>query len=121
MLFNSTTFFVFLIIVFAVYWKTVNYKNETGKLVLLISSYIFYGWWDWRFLSLIFISSIVDYAIGLKLFREEVPWKRKLLLMTSLAINLGFLGFFKYWNSIPSFSASVTSISVAGICSLVLR
>jgi len=63
-----------------------------------VASYIFYGWWDWRFLSLIFFSSLVDYFIGLGLLKQENQTKRKILLWTSILVNLGFLGFFKYYN-----------------------
>lgn len=65
---------------------------------LVAASYFFYGWWDWRFLSLIVFSSIVDYTVGLALKREENELKRKLLLTTSIVVNIGFLGFFKYFN-----------------------
>jgi len=64
----------------------------------LLASYIFYGWWDWRFLSLVVFSSFVDYLVGLGLFNQDNKTKRKLLLWTSISVNLGFLGFFKYFN-----------------------
>ncbi len=106
MLFNSITFFVFLIIVFATYWKAVKFKNETGKLVLLISSYIFYGWWDWRFLILIIISSATDFIIGKYMFASTKKHTRKLLLLISITINIGILFFFKYFHFfIDSFQA----------------
>ncbi|WP_298499320.1 MBOAT family O-acyltransferase [uncultured Algibacter sp.] len=98
MYFNSLEFFIFLPIVFILYWfitrRNLNYQN----LLIVIASYVFYGWWDWRFLSLIVFSSIVDYTIGLLLKKEVTPFKRKLLLWTSICVNLGFLGFFKYYN-----------------------
>ena len=56
MLFNTTTFLIFLIIVFIVYWKVAPHSLRWGNIVLFIASYIFYGWWDWRFLILIVIS-----------------------------------------------------------------
>jgi D-alanyl-lipoteichoic acid acyltransferase DltB (MBOAT superfamily) len=59
---------------------------------------VFYGWWDWRFLSLIIFSTIVDYLVGQKLRTEEQQSKRKVLLWTSIIVNIGFLGFFKYYN-----------------------
>jgi len=68
------------------------------NLFLLIVSYIFYGWWDWRFLSLIVISSFVDYYVGLKIYGEHDDKKRKSYLWVSILVNLGFLGFFKYFN-----------------------
>ncbi|HKI87784.1 MAG TPA: hypothetical protein VKA38_02070, partial [Draconibacterium sp.] len=106
MLFNSTTFFVFLIIVFVIHWKTANYKSWLSKIILLISSYIFYGWWDWRFLILIVISSTTDFVIGKYLFRTTKHRNRKLLLLLSIFINIGILFFFKYFHFfIESFQA----------------
>jgi alginate O-acetyltransferase complex protein AlgI len=63
-----------------------------------LASYVFYGWWDWRFLALIVFSTIVDFLVGLKLKTLEQPKKRKVLLWISIVVNLGFLGFFKYYN-----------------------
>ena len=62
------------------------------------ASYVFYGWWDWRFLSLIIFSTLLDYSIGRRLDSEENNRVRKTLLWTSVVINLGFLGVFKYYN-----------------------
>jgi alginate O-acetyltransferase complex protein AlgI len=67
-------------------------------LLIVISSYIFYGWWDYRFLSLIIISTLVDFLVGKGLSRESRPSYRKLLLWTSIIANIGLLGFFKYYN-----------------------
>ena len=93
MLFNSIEFAFFLPIVFILYWL-INGKNlKIQNILLVLASYLFYGWWDWRFLSLIIFSSSVDYVIGLLLVRNENVSKRKLLLSTSIVINLGFLGF----------------------------
>ena len=106
MLFNSTTFFVFLLLVFLIFWKTSAYSLRWGKVVLLISSYVFYGWWDWRFLILIIISSAADFIIGYKIYNSHINKTRNLLLLTSLFINLGMLLFFKYFNFfIDSFRA----------------
>jgi D-alanyl-lipoteichoic acid acyltransferase DltB (MBOAT superfamily) len=66
--------------------------------MLLIASYLFYGWWDWRFLSLIFLSTVVDYFCGLKIFNEASNQKKKGYLFFSILVNLSLLGFFKYWN-----------------------
>ncbi|WP_317129209.1 MBOAT family O-acyltransferase [Formosa sediminum] len=66
--------------------------------LLVIASYMFYAWWDWRFLSLIFFSTCIDYCIGLALSKEQDHFKRKLLLWVSICVNLGLLGFFKYYN-----------------------
>lgn len=98
MLFNSIDFAIFLPIVFIIYWFVVNKNLALQNLIILIASYIFYGWWDWRFLSLIFISSIADYTIGLNLNKSKFKNRRKLLLYISLIVNIGLLGFFKYYN-----------------------
>lgn len=106
MLFNSSAFFVFLIIVFLAYWKTATYSNKLRKWVLLLASYIFYGWWDWRFLILIIISSVTDFIIGKTLFEKEKKQTRKILLLLSIFINIGILFCFKYFNFfIASFQA----------------
>lgn len=98
MLFNSLEFGLFLPIVFCLYWLVANGNIRRQNWILLLASYFFYGWWDWRFLSLIAISSIVDYFVGLHLGKEENPITRKQLLWVSIGVNLGFLGFFKYYN-----------------------
>ena len=98
MLFNSIDFAFFLPIVFILYWFVTNKDLRLQNLLIVTASYVFYGWWDWRFLSLIFFSTIVDYTIGRKLKIEENKIKRKTLLWTSILVNLGFLGFFKYYN-----------------------
>jgi alginate O-acetyltransferase complex protein AlgI len=98
MLFNSIDFSVFLPIVFLLYWFVFNNNLKLQNLLLVAASYLFYGWWDWRFLSLIVFSSIVDYFVGLGLLKQENQTKRKVLLWTSIIVNLGFLGFFKYYN-----------------------
>jgi alginate O-acetyltransferase complex protein AlgI len=97
MLFNSFDFVVFFVIVFFIYYK--SYDNlKLQNTLLLVSSYVFYGWWDWRFLSLIFISSMSDYIIGKAIDENDNKKHRKRLLISSLFINLGILGFFKYYN-----------------------
>ena len=98
MLFNSIDFAIFLPIIFVLYWFVTNKNLKSQNLLIVISSYIFYGWWDWRFLSLIIFSTILDYLIGISLSKQENHNKRKILLWTSILINLGFLGFFKYYN-----------------------
>jgi D-alanyl-lipoteichoic acid acyltransferase DltB (MBOAT superfamily) len=93
MLFNSIDFAFFLPIVLIFFWLLKNTLKVQNTL-LLGASYVFYGWWDWRFLSLIAISSVLDYAIGLKMHKTEK--NRKYWLALSLSVNLGMLAFFKY-------------------------
>ena len=97
MLFNSIDFAIFLPLVFGAFWLLPNrsgWQNST----LLLASLVFYGWWDWRFLSLILFSTIVDFTIGQQIHRTNAQGKRKMLLGISLFTNLGLLGFFKYFN-----------------------
>jgi alginate O-acetyltransferase complex protein AlgI len=108
MLFNSFTFALFLPIVFALYWSIGRNRIQYQNILLLLASYVFYGWWDWRFLSLIVISSIVDYIVGLKLGNKKSS-HRKLLLGLSLAVNLGFLGVFKYYDFFTASFADLIS------------
>ncbi len=98
MLFNSIDFAIFLPVVFFLYWFLFNKNLKIQNFFLLVVSYIFYGWWDWRFLSLIVFSSFVDYLTGIKLDSETNIKKRRLYLSISILVNLGFLGFFKYYN-----------------------
>ena len=98
MLFNSIDFAIFLPIVFLLYWFVTNKNLTLQNLLLVAASYIFYGWWNWRFLSLILFSTIVDYSIGLKLDSAKNQKSRNILLWISIFVNLGLLGFFKYYN-----------------------
>ncbi len=97
MYFNSIDFAIFLPIVFSIYWFFKS-QYKIQNLIIVIASYVFYGWWDWRFLLLIIFSSLVDYLVGLFLIKEENRVKRKLLLWISIIVNLGLLIFFKYYN-----------------------
>lgn len=98
MLFNSIDFAIFLPIVFVLYWFVAKRNLKLQNALVVVASYVFYGWWDWRFLSLILFSTLVDYVVGLRLHSEDHKFKRKALLWTSILVNLGFLGFFKYFN-----------------------
>ncbi|MFM1877386.1 MAG: hypothetical protein RLZZ241_252 [Bacteroidota bacterium] len=98
MLFNSFEFLIFLPIVFGLYWFVFrgNLKAQNG--LVLVASYVFYGWWDYRFLGLIFLSTLVDYSAGNALNRVSEPKGRKAILLGSFVFNLGLLVFFKYYN-----------------------
>ena len=98
MLFNSIEFLLFLPIVFLFYWFIFNKNLKSQNLLILVCSYVFYGWWDYRFLSLIFLSTIVDYIIGLNIPKQDSEKKQKILLWCSVLFNLSVLGFFKYYN-----------------------
>ncbi|MDH7446570.1 MBOAT family O-acyltransferase [Aquimarina sp. 2201CG14-23] len=98
MLFNSIDFFLFIPIVFILYWFVVYKSLKLQNLLLLISSYVFYGWWDYRFLSLIALSTIVDYFIGQKVYTSTNKSTQKQWIWVSVVFNIGLLGFFKYYN-----------------------
>ena len=98
MLFNSLEFLLFLPTVFVLYWFLFKNQLRSQNILLLVASYVFYGWWDWRFLSLIILSTAIDYFVGLQMQKTQVISKRKLLLALSITANLGMLGFFKYFN-----------------------
>lgn len=98
MLFNSIDFALFLPIIFGLYWLLNKQPLKYQNILIVVASYVFYGWWDWRFLSLILFSTLVDYAVGIGLSKETDICKRKILLWTSIIVNLGFLGIFKYYN-----------------------
>lgn len=98
MLFNSVDFAIFLPIVFVLYWFITEKSLKLQNFLIVAASYLFYGWWDWRFLFLILFSTVVDYFVALALRKEEVDFNRKILLWTSIFVNLGFLVFFKYFN-----------------------
>jgi alginate O-acetyltransferase complex protein AlgI len=98
MLFNSIEFILFLPTVFILYWFVVNKSLKIQNSLILLSSYFFYGWWDYRFLSLIFLSTIVDYFVGLNILKQDSDKKQKLLLWCSVLFNISVLGVFKYYN-----------------------
>ncbi len=98
MLFNTIDFAIFLPIVFILYWFVVNKNLKLQNLLIVFASYVFYGFWDWRFLSLILFSTTVDYVVGRKLAEEKNTNNRKKLLWLSIFVNIGLLGFFKYYN-----------------------
>jgi alginate O-acetyltransferase complex protein AlgI len=98
MLFNTVSFVIFLPIVFILYWFVV-YKNlRLQNILLLVSSYFFYSCWDWRFLFLLIFSTLLDYFTGLKMTNAGNRRVKSFWLWLSIVVNLGFLGFFKYFN-----------------------
>lgn len=96
MLFTEPRFALFFAVCFILRWLLPKYSVQ--KTYLLLCSYFFYGAWDWRFLLLIFTSTTVDYLTALRISAEQEAVRRRVWLMISLITNLGFLGFFKYYN-----------------------
>jgi len=97
--FATVEFGIFFAVVLALYFVL---SHRWQNRLLLVASYVFYGWWDWRFCSLMLISSLVDYFCGLLVDRERRPdlpaKRRKLVLTVSIVTNLTILGFFKYFD-----------------------
>jgi alginate O-acetyltransferase complex protein AlgI len=95
MVFNSLQFAAFFAVVYALYRLL---PHRAQNVMLLGASYVFYGAWDWRFLSLLLGSTVIDFQVARYISRERSPYKRRLALLLSLVYNLGVLGFFKYFN-----------------------
>src|SRR5690554_40595 len=103
MLFNSFIFLFYLVFVVVVYYKLpFKFRN----LFLLICSYFFYGYWDFRFLALLGFTTIVDYFIALKIDSVSEKSQKKKFLLVSLILNLGILSIFKY---LDFFASSFTN------------
>ena len=98
MLFNSLEFLIFLPIVFLLYWFVFRGRRWQNLLVV-VASYVFYGWWDWRFLLLIALTSLCSFGSGLLLEHYEGQRrKQKAVSAANIVLNLGILGVFKYYN-----------------------
>ena len=95
MVFNALEFVIFLPLVLIAYFRL---RHKGQNLMLLVASYVFYGWWDYRFLALLAFTTLIDYWVGLYLGRTDDPKARKRLLLASIVVNLAVLGFFKYFN-----------------------
>lgn len=98
MLFNSFSFLIFLPIVFVLYWFVFHKKFQYQNILLLFASFYFYACWDWRFMFLLLFSILLDYVSGIKIQNSSGKHEAKIWLTLSIVINLGFLGFFKYYN-----------------------
>jgi alginate O-acetyltransferase complex protein AlgI len=98
MLFNSVAFALFLPTVFLLYWTIPQAWVRAQNAFLLLVSYFFYSWWDWRFLALLFLSAYLDFWLGLGLQQTTHPLGRKALLACSVVSNVSVLVYFKYYN-----------------------
>ncbi|MCB1192499.1 MAG: MBOAT family protein [Leptospiraceae bacterium] len=108
MIFNSIDFLLFFPTIYAIYLFS---NRKAQNIFLLVASYFFYGYWDYRYLSLLFISTVVDYIASLGIERNsENVFKKKLYLTLSILCNLGILGFFKYYNFFISSAADALSV-----------
>src|SRR5271156_5263071 len=110
MLFDTPIFFVFLILTVLCYW-CLEFRQQ--NVFLLVASYFFYGWWDWRFLCLMIGSTLIDYFIAIKIADTEDKRVKRSLLILSLVINFSILGFFKYFNFFAdSLHASLSALGL---------
>ncbi|HUQ10644.1 MAG TPA: MBOAT family protein [Steroidobacteraceae bacterium] len=113
MFFDSSTYLVFLAITVLVYWRL---RHQSQNIFLLVASYFFYGWWDWRFLGLMALSTVLDYLVAKKIDASDNPRHRKLLLTFSLIFNFSVLGFFKYFNFfVDSFAKVAEAFGLQGV------
>jgi len=119
MLFDTPIYFIFLFGVVVAYWR---FEHRQQNILLLVCSYFFYGWWDWRFLALILTSTVVDFSCARWIAASSTAGRRKLLLTVSLVLNLSFLGFFKYFDFfIDSLVAALQSIGIDDVHVTTLR
>lgn len=111
MFFNSIEYALFLPIVFILYWFVFKKSYKSQNILLVISSYFFYACWDWRFMFLLAFSTILDFVSGLQIHKANSKLTKKIWLVLSVGINLGFLGVFKYYNFfVESFAELLTMI-----------
>ena len=107
LLFDTPVYLLFLTIIVLCYWQ-LNHRRQ--NILLLVASYFFYGWWDWRFLSLILISTVVDFFCARYIDQSQDVRRRRLLLSISVVLNISFLGFFKYFDFfVDSLAATLTA------------
>ena len=105
MLFNSFEFLIFLPIVFLLYWFVFDYAMRGCKrqllwqnMLIVVASYIFYGWWDWRFLILIAITTILSFFSGIGIEKAPTQRGKKAVMIANVVVNLGILGVYKYYD-----------------------
>jgi alginate O-acetyltransferase complex protein AlgI len=114
MLFNSISFAIFLPIVFMLYWFVTGKNLKAQNILLLVASYFFYACWDYRFLFLLIFSTLLDFYTGLKIAESDSKRRKKVWLWTSIIVNLGFLGVFKYYNFfVSSFAESISYLGLS--------
>lgn len=119
MFFDTPLYFTFLALVVLVYWRL---SHRAQNRMLLVASYFFYGWWDWRFLSLIAISTFVDFHCARLIDQSDSTRKRRTLLIISLVMNFTFLGFFKYFNFFTdSFLQLLHTLGIEGVNPIVVK
>ncbi len=113
-LFNSFDFGLFLVLAYLLYWGIGTRQRIAQNFFLLLASYFFYAFWDWRFLALLVTSSLIDYFAGIGIASSNVHLKRKLILWVSITWNLGVLFLFKYFNFFIESFESMFQLSSSG-------
>lgn len=113
MLFNSLEFAIFLPLAFLLYWFVFNRKVRWQNLFVVVASYIFYGWWDWRFLFLIAFTSFCSWGSGLLIHKYRETPTAKLCHVLNIVLNLAILGVFKYYNFFVSSFSKLFSLGHA--------
>ena len=113
MLFNSIEFAIFLPIVFILYWFVTSNNLKLQNFLLFAASYLFYAFWDWRFVFLLIFSTLLDYYTGIKMSDAKNQKSKKFWFWLSISVNLGFLGVFKYFNFFAeSFASALNDIGL---------
>ena len=113
MLFNSIEFAIFLPIVFILYWFATKGNYKSQNIILLFSSYFFYGCWDYRFLFLLVFSTSLDFFTGIKMHEAKDQRRKRFWFWLSVFINLGFLSIFKYYNFfVSSFADGLSHVGI---------
>jgi alginate O-acetyltransferase complex protein AlgI len=113
MLFNTLNFALFFVLIYFIYWRVLGKRFDYQNILLLVASYFFYSFWDYRFLFLLVFSTLLDYFTGLQIERYRSARRKKFWFWASVVINLGFLGFFKYYNFfIESFASGLASLGI---------
>ena len=116
MLFNSIEFAIFLPLVFVLYWFVFNRNLKLQNLFVVVASYVFYGWWDWRFLFLIAFTSLCSWGSGLLIKKyEDKPKKAKTVSVLNIVLNLLILGMFKYYDFFVAEFAQLFHIPTGGL------
>jgi len=98
MAFASFEFILFFAVFLILYWLVFNKNLKAQNAFILVSSYVFFAWWDWRFLSILIGSSIINYTLGIYIDKTENEKRKSFLLLLGVITGLGMLLFFKYYN-----------------------
>src|SRR5688500_10617033 len=114
MVFNSIAFAVFFGLFFLLYWFVFNRNLKYQNLFLLTAGYIFYAWWDWRFLSILIGTSFINYILGISIEKAQNPRHKKTLVSVGVLFSIGVLVVFKYFNFfVTSFIDALSTLHIA--------